>query len=169
MWDQCRDAFAQERTAQRARRLGLSQLACLGRHTVTGLLGTCGRQFNDWSADYRLFSQDRWQTDDLFAPIVRGVLDRLPDAAPLVLPLDDTILRKTGIRTPGVAYRRDPLSPPFHVNLVRGQRFIQAAGALPTREGCGAARGQPAAGGSQLSSVSCSRSTANDILALRRL
>src|SRR3989304_98717 len=42
LWDECRHAFAQQRTAQRARQLGLSQLACLGRHTVTGLLCTAG-------------------------------------------------------------------------------------------------------------------------------
>jgi hypothetical protein len=45
------DSFAQERTAQRACRLGISQLACAGRHTVTGLLRSAGRQFVDWSAD----------------------------------------------------------------------------------------------------------------------
>jgi len=137
------DAFAQRRTAERARRLGLSQLACLGRHTLTGLLGTCGRQFEDWSGDYRVFSQSPWALDDLFAPVTRGLLDLLPDTAPLVLPLDDTILRKSGTKTPGVAYRRDPLSPPFHVNFVRGQRFIQAAGALPAQEGPGPARAIP--------------------------
>ena len=52
------DGFGQHRTWERARRLGLSQLACLGRHTITGVLCTCGRQFVDWSADYRVFSKD---------------------------------------------------------------------------------------------------------------
>jgi len=39
------NVFRQHRTGRRARRLGLSQLLCPGRHTVTGLLCTCGRQF----------------------------------------------------------------------------------------------------------------------------
>jgi hypothetical protein len=52
------DGFRQQRTWEWARRLGLSQLACLGRHTITGVLCTCGRQFVDWSADYRVFSKD---------------------------------------------------------------------------------------------------------------
>jgi len=56
------EAFAQQRTADRAHRLGLCQLACVGRHTITGLLYTSGRQFADWSADYRLFSRDRCDT-----------------------------------------------------------------------------------------------------------
>ena len=49
----------------------------------------------------------------------------LPDNAPLVTALDDTALRKTGRKIPGVGYRRDPMSPPFHVNLVPAQRFVQ--------------------------------------------
>jgi hypothetical protein len=33
------------------------------------------RQFADWSADYRLFSQDQWDGQQLFAPVRRGVLE----------------------------------------------------------------------------------------------
>ena len=71
------DAFRQRRTGERARRLSLAQLACLGRHTLTGLLCACGRQFLDWSADYRLFSKDRWEVRQLFVPLLRGLLDML--------------------------------------------------------------------------------------------
>lgn len=137
------NAFAQRRTGQRARRLGLGQLACLGRHTVTGVLCAGGRQFVDWSADYRLFSKDRWDQHQLFVPVVRGVLDLLPPGAPLVTALDDTHLKKTGTKIPGVAYRRDPLSPPFQVNLIRAQRFIQLSAMLPAGQTPAAARAIP--------------------------
>jgi len=137
------DAFRQQRTGERARRLSLAQLACLGRHTVTGLLCACGRQFLDWSADYRLFSKDRWEAKQLFVPVLRGLLDMLRPIGPVVTALDDTILRKSGTKTPGVAYRRDPLSPPFHVNFVRGQRFIQLSGMLPARDTPAPARAVP--------------------------
>jgi hypothetical protein len=120
--------FAQRRTWARAVRLGLSLLVCLGRHTVTGLLTTCGRLFRDWSADYRLFSQDAWEIHDLFAPILKGIHHDLPWSAPFLVALDDTHLGKTGTHIPGVSYQRDPLSPPFHVNLVRSLRFIQVSG-----------------------------------------
>ena len=137
------DGFRQQRTWERARRLGLSQLACLGRHTVTGVLCACGRQFVDWSADYRVFSKDQWEPESLFLPVVRGVLERLADDQPFVAALDDTLLRKSGPKIPGVGYRRDPLSPPFHTNLVRGQRFIQLSACLPAVDGSGAARAIP--------------------------
>jgi hypothetical protein len=45
--------------------------------------------------------------------------------------VDDTRLRKTGRAIPQARYHRDPLSPPFHVNLVRGLRFLQASLLLP--------------------------------------
>lgn len=139
------DAFAQYRTACRARRLALSQLACLGRHTVTGLLCASGRQFLDWSADYRLFSRDVWEARELFVPIARGVVDLLPAGAPVVGAMDDTHVEKTGTRTPGVAYRRDPLSPAFHTNFIRAQRFLQLSALLPNGEPAGSARAIPIA------------------------
>jgi hypothetical protein len=143
VWQETEAGFAQQRTAQRAYRLGLSQLACPGRHTVTGLLCTAGRQFSDWSADYRLFARDAWQARRLFDPIVRGVLEFLSPGAPLVIALDDTHLEKTGTHIPGVAYRRDPLSPAFHTNLIRAQRFQQVSACLPYVQPAGAARAIP--------------------------
>ncbi len=119
------DVFTQKRIGERARRLALSQLSCMGRHTITGLLCSSGRQFVDWSADYRFFSKAKWQPQRLFEPIIEGVLDMLPEGVPFVTALDDTHLRKTGTKIPGVAYRRDPLSPKFHCNFIRAQRYIQ--------------------------------------------
>lgn len=55
--------------------------------------------------------------------------------APLIVALDDTILRKTGRLIPGAAYRKDPLGPPFNVNLVWAQRMIQFSAALPNQDG----------------------------------
>ncbi len=103
----------------------LSQLLCLGRHTLTGVLGTSGRMFCDWSADYRMYSSQRLDPEKLFAPVRRALTDRLGLADPLVVALDDTRLRKSGRKTHGVKYTRDPLGPPFHVNFIKAQRFIQ--------------------------------------------
>lgn len=135
--------FRQGRTWRRARRLGLCQLAALARRTITGLICVGGRQFQDWSADYRVFSRGRWGVADLFAPVVRGILELLAPEKPLVVALDDTRLPKTGRKIPGAAYARDPRSPPFHVNLTRGQRFVQLAALVPAGDGPCAGRGVP--------------------------
>ena len=42
LWRQCFPGFHQRRLAAHAQTLALSTLLCLGRHTVTGLLTTCG-------------------------------------------------------------------------------------------------------------------------------
>ena len=110
---------------------------------MAGLICAAGRQGEDWSADYRLFARDRWDADDLFAPVVRGTLQMLPDIAPFVTALDDTRLPKTGRKIPGVSYGRDPMSPPFHVNLVPGQRFVQLSAMVPAGPTPSPARGVP--------------------------
>lgn len=98
---------------------------------MTGLLTTCGEQFHDWSAAYRLFSEDRLPVPEIFATVRRAVAAQLsPDTAFRAV-IDDTLLRRAGWRTPGVAWRRDPLGPHFQTNLVRAQRFVQISAALP--------------------------------------
>lgn len=134
LWQECLPAFGQQRTAERAQALSLSSLLCLGRHTVTGLLTTCGQEFQDWSAPYRLFSSDRLPVAEIFSVIRRGVLAELPPQAPLLVAIDDSLLRKTGIHTPGVAWRRDPLGPRFQTNLVRAQRVLQLSASVPLSE-----------------------------------
>jgi hypothetical protein len=98
---------------------------------VTGLLTTCGQEFQDWSAPYRLFSCDRLPLAEIFSVIRRGVLAELPPQAPFSVAIDDSLLRKTGIRIPGVAWRRDPLGPHFQTNFVRAQRVLQFSAAVP--------------------------------------
>jgi hypothetical protein len=102
---------------------------------VTGLLTTCGQEFQDWSACYRLFTRDRFPAAEVFSVIRRAVLQQLPPQAPLRVALDDSLLRKTGIRIPGVAWRRDPLGPHFQTNFVRAQRFLQFSASVPLPDG----------------------------------
>jgi DDE superfamily endonuclease len=113
----------------------LAQLVCLGRHTLTGLLATNGQLQSDWSADYRLYSRQRIEAAELFSQVRRGVQRSLGAQEAFTVAMDDSILRKSGRKTPGVGYRRDPLSPPFHVNLVRGMRFVQLSALTRQKDG----------------------------------
>lgn len=128
----------------RARRHLLSHLVCFGRHTVTGLLRLQDRTQQDWTADYRFYAEHHFDEDKVFAQIRGQIEARLPAQAPLVVAMDDSLLRKTGRKISGVRYLRDPMSPPFHVNFVRGLRVLQLSAAVP--EGSeGAARLIPVA------------------------
>lgn len=143
LWEGCREAFSRERGWRSAKRLALSGLACLGRHTLTGLLCAGNRQFDDWSAAYRLFTRKRFSPAPLFAVVRRAVAELTPPAAPLVVSMDDTLLRKTGRKVHGVAWKRDPMSPPFHVNFVRGVRMLQISAAITSPDAPGEARMVP--------------------------
>jgi len=102
---------------------------------LTGLLTTCGLEFHDWSAEYRLFSRQRLPVEDIFAVIRRAVLAELPAQTPLCVAIDDSLLHKTGARIPGVAWRRDPLGPHFQTNFIRAQRVLQFSAAVPLSNG----------------------------------
>ena len=73
------------------------------------------------------------------ATLQRAVLNELPQDAPFVVAMDDSIFKKTGAKIYGVSWRRDPLGPAFHTNFVRGQRYLQISAALPASDGAGGA------------------------------
>jgi len=136
----CRQATVQQRSWERVRRHMLGQLACLGRHTLTGVAATTGSVFSDWSAHYRLYSRQRFDPAAVFSVVRRQMDQELQPQQPMIVAMDDSLLRKTGPRIHGVAYRRDPLGPPFQTNLVRGQRVLQLSAALPQSDRPEAAR-----------------------------
>lgn len=104
----------------------LAQIVCLGTHSITSLLSASGRLDEDWTSDYRMYSRRRIDPDALFASVRTNMLSAFTDPLlPAVVALDDTRIRKCGRKVSGVKYTRDPLSPPFHVNLIRAQRFLQ--------------------------------------------
>jgi hypothetical protein len=118
--------FPQARTHRRAIEHAIALPCVLGRRTISRTLCALGRTDQDWSADYRMFSRCRWQPDLLFEPALDEYLVRYPKR-PVTAAMDDTKLRKTGRKIKGASWHRDPLSPPFHMNLMYGLRFIQVS------------------------------------------
>jgi hypothetical protein len=125
-----RGVFPQQRTFQRAVRQALGSLVCLGRRCLTRIIWTNGGQNRSWSAEYFLHSRCQWEPQQLFQPIVKRALTYCPQRL-VGVAVDDTRLRKTGRAIPQAFYQRDPLSPPFHLNLVLGLRFLQASLLVP--------------------------------------
>lgn len=118
-------------------------LTCQGRHTVTGMLSASGKQFKDWSSAYRLFSKQRIDIHKIMNLIQLNVIQEADCLPYVVAHMDDTVIKKTGKRIPGTAWRRDPLGPPFQTNLIWGQRFIQVSLALPRNGQIGQSRAIP--------------------------
>jgi hypothetical protein len=135
--------FPQSRTFRRATRQALGALVCMGRRCLSRIIWTQGRQQRSWSSEYFLHSRCRWEPQTLFAGIWRRALPSCPGRL-VGVAVDDTRLRKTGRAIPQARYHRDPLSPPFHVNLMYGLRFLQASLLLPLhRRGNASCRALP--------------------------
>jgi len=100
------------------------------RRCLTRIIWTNGGQDRSWSAEYFLFSRCLWDPQRLFQPILKRALAHCPQRL-VGVAIDDTRLRKTGRAIPQAFYQRDPISPPFHVNLVLGLRFLQASLLVP--------------------------------------
>lgn len=126
-WDA---VFPQQRTFRRAVRQALGSLVCLGRRCLTRIIWTNGGQNRSWSAEYFLHSRCQWDPQELFRPILKQALEHGPPRL-VGVAIDDTKLRKTGRCIPQAFYQRDPMSPPFHINLVLGLRFLQASLLVP--------------------------------------
>jgi hypothetical protein len=129
--DGWRDVFPQTRTFHRAVRQALGSLVCLGRRCLSRIIWTNGGQHRSWSAEYFLHSRCDWQPQELFRPILQRGLAFCPTRL-VGVAIDDTRLHKTGRAIQQAFYQRDPLSPPFHVNLMLGLRFLQASLLVPT-------------------------------------
>ena len=142
---QWRPCFADYRTHRRAVGFALSLLVCLGRRTISRAICAQQRQFRSWASDYKLFSLSRWTPRSLFDVVLKLALPLMSKTQPLVVALDDTITRKTGHRIPNASTLRDPLSPPYHTNLVWALRFIQAVLLICPVDSIGAARAIPIA------------------------
>jgi DDE superfamily endonuclease len=125
-----RPVFPQERSFQRAVRQAVGALLVVGSATLTRILAGLGREQQDWSADYKLHARAEWNEQALFDALLPSALAHCPGRF-VPVALDDTRVKKTGQRIPTAFWQRDPLSPPFRVNLQWGLRFLQASLLLP--------------------------------------
>ena len=126
-WD---DVFPQKRTLNRGIEHAIASLCGLGRRSISRTICAIGRQQQDWSADYKLFSRSSWDVDELFNPVFDSYMSYY-QTGPITVAFDDTKIKKTGRKVKTAAWQRDPMSPPFHTNFIYGLRFIQASMIFP--------------------------------------
>ncbi|MDQ2651402.1 MAG: transposase [Chloroflexota bacterium] len=132
----------QRRTRERLLTLCLGYVQTLGRHTLTGVLRSLGRDGLDWSAAYRLFSQGRIDLEAARRRLLASVLSTLSTDDPLVVVLDGTQLARTSPRFPGVGWLRSPRTPVWRPGIHRAQRWVGLSALLP-RSADGASRAVP--------------------------
>jgi len=105
-----------------------------GKTHLTSLITTRGRQFEDWSADYSLYARQRIYPSALFGEV--RARSRRSTPRPNLWSSPWTTRSCANRKCiPNTAYRKDPLGPAFHLNLVWAQRMIQLSAAVPANNG----------------------------------
>src|SRR6266511_1475805 len=90
-------------------------LAQPGARTVTGMLtgaGLAGRRHHDLA--YRFFASARWSADQVGLVVAGLAVGLLPANAPLLVAVDDTLLRRSGRQLHGAAWHHDGAGPGRH-------------------------------------------------------
>jgi hypothetical protein len=127
-----KEVFSQRRTAYRAMKQAISSICVIGRRTIARSYLVQGG-IRDWSSEYKLYSRSQWEEQNLFEPILKESL-KMCRGKLLPLGTDDTRIKKSGKKIKTAHWGRDPLSPPFHVNLQYGLRFLQTSVLLPLHQ-----------------------------------
>lgn len=130
-----RPIFRQERVFRRAVALLFGELFTFARHTVTQVLRSLGLTDADWSAWYRLFSQERFDEEKLGSYLLQQTLRHVPADQPYVMTIDGVCIPRTGQRVAGSSWWPAPNTAPFRRGLQRGQRFVEGAWLTPIEEG----------------------------------
>lgn len=130
-----RPAFRQERSYRRAMALVLGELFAFGKHTVTQLLMSLGLGEADWSAWYRLFSQERYDEEKLADCLLGEVVGHVPEREPFVIGVDSFQIPRDSRKMPGSCWLRAPRTAVFMRGIHRAQRFVNVAWLLPIVEG----------------------------------
>lgn len=123
-----RPFFERVETFERARALAYAHLITFGRHTISRIICAQNKQHQDWSAEYKFFSQRKWDAFDLNFEILQEC-DRhcywYQNA--MLLVMDESLIKKTGKKIPQVRTLRDPMSLSYHTNLTPAIRFLQVS------------------------------------------
>jgi hypothetical protein len=136
-WAGC---FKREESDHHAIKAAFGFLCGMGTNTITRVLCFHNEQQRDWTAMYKFFSKSPWKEEELFEGIVPQLIeDGHVSGKYIRMAWDDTGVPRTGRKVNSAGWMRDPMGPPFQVNLIWGQRFLQGSVLVPLyeqKEGC---------------------------------
>lgn len=127
MW---RPAFCKTAAFIRAKELAFACLCASGRKTITSMAIFLGRSDRLPIADYKFYSDSKWNVEDLFDPIIELSTQYIGDDY-IHFAADDTKVHKTGKKIPYAGWQADPLGPKFQTNLIWALRYLQISILLP--------------------------------------
>lgn len=125
-----RDAFCKSAAHNRAIGLAIACLCAHGKKTVTSMAIFLDRGNKLPIADYKFYTECKWNVEDLFNPILNLAMEHISDDY-ICVGADDTKIRKTGKKLPCASWQADPLGPKFQTNLIWAIRYLQMSVLLP--------------------------------------
>jgi hypothetical protein len=133
--DDCAGAFGQRRVFRRACCLAVGIIFALGRKTISQVRVGLGKTEGDWSADYRLFSCDRFPAQKAASALFKATLSHVPQTEPYTAVVDKTDVERTSRKMPGTFWGRAPRTAYFKPGLARLQRFENVCWLTPAEQG----------------------------------
>jgi DDE superfamily endonuclease len=127
MW---RPAFCKQAAFIRAKELAFACLCASGRKTITSMAIFLGRSHKLPIADYKFYSDYKWNVEDFFNPILE-LSSKYIEGEYVSFAVDDTKIHKTGKKIPFASWQADPLGPKFQTNLIWALRYLQISLLLP--------------------------------------
>lgn len=127
--------FNQERVYNRALGLFMAEIFAFGRHTITQLLLALGIIDDDWSAWYRLFSEQRFQEEKAARVVLSEVLSGTAAEEPFVTGFDGFQVPRCSQTLPGSGWLKATGTAPFKPGIHRAQRFVEGSWLTPIEQG----------------------------------
>lgn len=122
--DLWRPEFCKKKLFERVRALAIGFLSVVHKKTLANVSIFLGHIKKGYEANCAVFSRRKWDPKRLFDHLLKPALS-LNKSHCICVAADDTHLKKTGKKIKGAGWKRDPLSPPFHLNFLWGLRFLQ--------------------------------------------
>lgn len=130
-----RDIANQQRIYERIELLVLSELFVFGRHTITQLLMSLGLTEQDWSAWYRLFSEERFNYEQASRGLFKESLKYVAEDELYVVAGDGTQTPRSSRKMEGSGWLRNLRTPPFMVGIHAAQRWFNGSWLIPQENG----------------------------------
>ncbi|MDQ7034107.1 MAG: transposase [Anaerolineae bacterium] len=130
-----RRIFTQTRVYNRAVALLLSELMVFTRHTITQQLIALGLTEADWSAWYRLFSEQRFDYDAGSEILFEQSLLHVAEDELYVTVGDGTQTPRSGRKMEGSGWLRNMRTPAFMIGIHAAQRWFNGAWLMPAENG----------------------------------
>ncbi len=128
-------AFGQRRVFERACCLVWGTLFAFARKTLSSIRTGAGQVYEDWTADYRLFSRGRLKMEALSSGLLRLTLEHVSASEPYTTAIDATHVPRSGKKIPGTAWGRALQTAPWDRGLEWMQRFVNLCWLTPEQSG----------------------------------